>query len=359
MGLDFKRDISYPESVGHWYDTVYLPVVEPIHDRGLLRWFPGRTETDMYLWVSEHRVSLENELGWAVSPQAAVEDLATRQNPQASSDVAATGNWRMTKMFDRYTDVLFSDILVPINGSTASWQALEQAILIARHEKASLHGLHVVPPNGRTDGPRALGVQERFNETCRQADASQYLKDVMAIVKGNIADQVCQRALLTDLIVLNVAHPPATGLSSLNSGLRSIIWRSARPILTVPGKVSPMDRALVAFDGGIKSREALFVAAYLGEVWKTSLTILTVSEGGKVSSSAQDYARSYLDLHELQADFVVTDGPVSAFPDIIKERDINLVLMGGYSGTALKEVILGSAVNFLLRKADCPLLICR
>ena len=101
------------------------------------------------------------------------------------------------------------------------------------------------------------------------------------------------------------------------------------------------------------------MAAYLGEVWKTALTVLTVSEGGKSSSSAQDYARSYLDLHELQADFVVTDGPLSAFLDVIKERDINLVLMGGYSGTALKEVILGSAVNFLLRKANCPLLICR
>jgi nucleotide-binding universal stress UspA family protein len=359
MGLDFKRDISYPEAVTHWYDKVYVPIVEPIRERGLLRWFPGRTETDMYLWVSEHRVALEKELGWAVSPQAAVEDLAAKENPQAGNDASATGSWRMTKMFDRYTDVLFSDILVPINGSPASWQALEQAILIARHEKASLHGLHVVPPSGKTDGAKALGIQAHFNELCQQANASGYLKDAMAIVKGSIADQVCQRALLTDLIVLNVAHPPASGLSSLNSGLRSIIWRSARPILTVPGEVSPMDKALVAFDGGLKSREALFVAAYLAEVWKTTLTVLTVSEGGKVSTSAQDYARSYLELHELQADFVSVDGPLDAFLDVIKERNINLVLMGGYSGTALKEVILGSAVNFLLRKADCPLLICR
>ena len=359
MGLDFKRDITYPEAVAHWYDTVYQPIVEPIRERGLLRWFPGRTETDMYLWVSEHRVALEKELGWEVSPQAAVEDLATRQNPQAGTDVSATGNWRITKMFDRYTDVLFSDILVPINGSPESWQALEQAILIAHHEKAALHGLHVIPPSANADGAKALGVQSHFNDLCQKANASGFLKDALAIVKGNIADQVCQRALLTDLIVLNVAHPPASGLSSLNSGLRSIIWRSARPILTVPGQVSPMDNALVAFDGGLKSREALFVAAYLAEVWKTKLTVLTVSEGGKVSSDAQDYARAYLELHELQADFVSAEGSLDVFIDVIKKRDINLVLMGGYSGTALKEVILGSAVNFLLRKAQCPLLICR
>jgi nucleotide-binding universal stress UspA family protein len=36
-----------------------------------------------------------------------------------------------------------------------------------------------------------------------------------------------------------------------------------------------------------------------------------------------------------------------------------LILMGGYSGTALKEVIIGSLVNFLLRNFKHPILICR
>src|SRR5258706_6119040 len=363
MGLDFRRDIAYLEAVVHWFDTVYLSIVGPIRERGLLRWFPGRTETDMYLWVSQHRATLEKELGWAVRPEAAMEDLATKENPRAGSDASATGSWRKTKMFDRYTDVLFSDILVPLNGTSEGWQALEQAIFVAQHEKAALHGLHVISPAAKIDSAKALGIQAHFNQLCQQAN----LSGSMAIVKGSVQDQVCQRALLTDVIVLNVGHAPLLGLSSLNSGLRSIIWCSARPILTVPhrpgvpsgGKISPMDKALVAFDGGLKSREALFVAAYLAEVWKTALTVLTVSEGGKISPPMQDYARSYLELHEVQAEFMTVDGPLDTFLDVIKEREINLVLMGGYSGTALKEVILGSAVNFLLRKADCPLLICR
>jgi nucleotide-binding universal stress UspA family protein len=355
MGLDFKRPIPYLEAVAHWYDKVYLPIAEPIRERGLLRWFPGRTETDMYLWVSEHRAVLESELGWSVSPEAAFTDLATKENPQAESDLSETGSWRIAKVFDRYTEVLFRDILVPLSGAPASWQALEQAVLIAQNEQAALYGLHIVPPKGKATSAKALGVQAHFNQLCQQANVNGSL----AIVKGSVPDQVCQRALLTDLIVLHLSHPPLWGLSSLSSGLRSIIWRSARPILTVPGKVSRMDRALVAFDDNAKSKEALFVAAYLAERWKTSLTILTVSEGGKSLEAVQDYARSYLELHEIQADFVVIDGPLDRLLDVIKEREINLVLMGGYSGTAFKEVILGSAVNFLLRKAPCPLLICR
>ena len=70
MGLDFQRDISYEEALTHWYDTVYLPLVEIIRERGLLRWFPGRTETDLYLWLSEHRAALQDELGWELRPEA-------------------------------------------------------------------------------------------------------------------------------------------------------------------------------------------------------------------------------------------------------------------------------------------------
>ena len=40
-GLDQQRDIPFDEAVGHWYDTVYLPVVGVIRARGILRDFPG------------------------------------------------------------------------------------------------------------------------------------------------------------------------------------------------------------------------------------------------------------------------------------------------------------------------------
>jgi nucleotide-binding universal stress UspA family protein len=208
------------------------------------------------------------------------------------------------------------------------------------------------------DGPEAIEIRARFDRFCEQANASGYLKDALTIVNGKIADQVCRYAPLADLIVLNVAHPPQPGAASVGSGLRAIIWRAARPVLTVRGKVSRMDRALLAFNGSTKSKEALTVAAYLAERWKTALTVLTVLDGEKVFASAQDYARAYLGQRGVQAKFIVAEGPLDIALDVIKKYEINLVLIGGYNGTALREVMLGSAVNFLLREAQCPLLIC-
>jgi len=55
MGLDWKRDISEEEAVTHWYDTVYMPVVQVIRDTNILKDFPGKTEGDLYLWVLDHQ----------------------------------------------------------------------------------------------------------------------------------------------------------------------------------------------------------------------------------------------------------------------------------------------------------------
>lgn len=70
LGQETKHEISIGEAVGHWYDHVYLPVVQLIRERGILRDFPGRTETDLFLWIFRHRASLEKGLGWRIEPEA-------------------------------------------------------------------------------------------------------------------------------------------------------------------------------------------------------------------------------------------------------------------------------------------------
>lgn len=355
MGIDFQRDVPYQEAVKHWYEMVYTPFIEPIREQGLLRWFPERTETDLYLWVSEHLTTLRDALGWSFSPEVATTDLAKKKNPRVAREESEPGYWRQSKLYDRYTDHLFRDILVPVGENEEAFLALEQSILIAKKESTSLRGLHVLPPRSEIDNLKAKTIQSRFNQRCQEAGVNGSL----VITEGEVAEQVTSYSLLTDLIVINVSRPPEPGLSGLSSGLRSIIWRSARPILTVPGKTSSLDNALLAFDGSAKSKEALFIAAYAAELWNTKLTVMTLTGSDKDASSVQDYARDYLELHEINADYVLTKSSMDTFLEVSKERDINLILMGGYSGTALKEVIIGSMVNHLLREFGYPILICR
>jgi hypothetical protein len=68
MGLDWKRDISEEEAVMHWYDNVYMPIVNVIRETEILKEFPGRTEGDLYLWVLDHQHYLEADQGMPLQP---------------------------------------------------------------------------------------------------------------------------------------------------------------------------------------------------------------------------------------------------------------------------------------------------
>jgi hypothetical protein len=76
MGLDFQRDVPEEEAVGHWYDEVYVPVVNVIRESGLLEAFPGKTEGDFYLWVMDHRHYLVSQgLADLVDPGQTAEEF--------------------------------------------------------------------------------------------------------------------------------------------------------------------------------------------------------------------------------------------------------------------------------------------
>jgi hypothetical protein len=75
MGLDLQSDVSEQEAVSHWYDQVYLPIVNGIRRSGILKEFPGKTEGDLYLWVLDRQRHLNASGHKLVSPGRAAEDF--------------------------------------------------------------------------------------------------------------------------------------------------------------------------------------------------------------------------------------------------------------------------------------------
>ena len=76
MGLEQQRFIPEDEAVCDWYDHVYLPLVHIIREKDILADFPGRTETDLYLWVMDHQHYLRERFGPGVGTGQAAEHFA-------------------------------------------------------------------------------------------------------------------------------------------------------------------------------------------------------------------------------------------------------------------------------------------
>jgi nucleotide-binding universal stress UspA family protein len=357
---EIGQEMTFEAAAQGWYDEWYLPVAQAIWERGLLRDRPDRTVADLYLWIADHWQELQDRLEVGLEPSQAVAALAAEQAadegllrtvlPDDLKPGPPTGRWREERTAARYLDRLFRDVLVPLSGSPESWKALDQALTIARMESSRLLGLHL------GGGPEAEAVVAEFNRRCAEAGVEG--RCLAEPETENIAGTICARAAMADLVVLHLAHPPEP--YRIGSGFRAIVQRCPRPVLAVPEASASVRRALLAYDHSAKAREALFIAAYLAEAHRTGLTVMTVAEAGVDEPEALDHARRYLELHEVAADFVSVPSPAAAaILSAADERDVDLVLMGGYGRHPALGVVLGSAVDAVLGQSRRPVLICR
>jgi nucleotide-binding universal stress UspA family protein len=375
MGLEQKRDISIEEAAAHWYDTVYLPVVEAVRERNILAEFPGRTEADLYLWVSEHRSELQQGFGEYISPASAASDLATKFSPRAARVAARFGRslasavvpdalesgprpgaWREEKRPPEEEN-LFGEILVPLSDDDPDRVALDQAIRFALCEGSRIHGLHVIRDSAGEPEDHLQAMREDFTRRCEQAS----LVGGLAVETGDVTKTICDRALLADLVVLHLAHPPASQpLLRLGSGFAALIRKCPRPMLAVAGPPTTLDRALLAYDGSPKAKEALFVAAYLAGCWPIPLTVVSVAGAGVDAEDMLEEADEYLHTRGVKADVLLREGPV---PDAVlraaESTGSQWLIMGGYGSNPMVEAVLGSQVDAILRESRLPILICR
>ena len=372
MGIDLAREIPFAEAFKSWYRNIYTPVVQVIRERGLLRDFPERTETDLYLWISQHRAELEGSLDWPISTERAAFDLAPQRKIYQST---STARERLLRALALEADVasrrrsatshdhtppdhegrVARDLLVAFDGEDSGWSALDQAMHVAHRENARVLGLHVVPKGSVHSPDRLTALRAQFEERCRNAGVAGQI----AIESGKVAETLCKRARWADLVVTGLPPSATVGLRSrLGSEFRTLMRHCPQPVLVVPGSDVAPQRALLAYDGSPKSEEALYVACYLAAWWSLSLVVVTVDESDRSASKNLKPARSYLEHHGIGANMVLGKGSVAQ--SVLHEADMHgsdIIIMGGYGSSPPVEAVLGSAVDEVLRLSRRPVLI--
>ncbi|OGO62822.1 MAG: hypothetical protein A2Z45_06055 [Chloroflexi bacterium RBG_19FT_COMBO_55_16] len=86
LGEQRKTEVKYEEAVISWYDHVYMPLVNIIRKQKILDEFPGRTESDLYLWIIEHQGFLRETFGGDISLEAAAEHFTEDVSVESPKD---------------------------------------------------------------------------------------------------------------------------------------------------------------------------------------------------------------------------------------------------------------------------------
>ncbi len=283
-------------------------------------------------------------------------------------------------------------ILLPLTGTAAGEAALATALTTARIWNAHVTALHVrvdsrdvAPLAGeglsgamieemmsateKESTDRAHAVRQLFERFVAAHDVvvteprrgSQTATASFATITGREEDLVAQQARLADLTI--VPHPEAGEDVSSSDALHAVLFDSGRPVLIAPQKATASigTRICVAWNGTAES-----AAAVLGVMhWMqqaTSVRILTADEYHRRGPQAADLA-AYLGLHGITCD-IATFRPVdkdvgAGLLAAAREFGADLLAMGAYSHSRLRQLILGGVTRHVLEKSTMPVMMNR
>jgi nucleotide-binding universal stress UspA family protein len=278
-------------------------------------------------------------------------------------------------------------ILAPVDGSESSRTALRTAFQVGQRFGAHVLAMHVridptqaVPFVG--EGMSGAVVQELIELTEREVAAraavAREIFDQLQLSAGipklstpasvgpsaawaesvgREEDALIRRGRLADLIVVaRPADPDSLGHVTLSRAL----FETGRPVLVAGSEEAESigQRIVIAWNGGVQAARAISAALpFLAEAeW---VTAIGVGHERDETIGLPDVAE-YLAWHGIAAEThsIISRGSIGeALTDAAAASGADLVVMGGYSHSRLRELILGGVTRHMLEKTVLPLLL--
>jgi len=365
MGIENDRPVSFEEAVLDWYETLYSPVVASIESSGLHHAFRDLTLTDLYLWLLDQQQSLQQDLGITLKHENVLDYAADQEGikheygwstaEEQIMQVLLKGNEQPQ---NPYQDCLFQHITVALSQDDPDWIALEQAIYLNRCSGGAIRGVHVENPSGKKVSKDIDCYQQRFDQRLAQAG----MTGKFFLRQGEPASALLEFSLLSDLLVLKLNYPPAANLMDrISHGIITILQQSRRPVLFVKEDPLPVSSILLPFDGGQRSKEALFVAAYYAARYGCPLHLLLVTKGSEKDEVNRYYAQTYLERLEVKAEY--HQGTSESFTaDVVSLAEtlsVSTLILGGYENTTILDRVFSQSIDEILAKVSIPVMICQ
>jgi nucleotide-binding universal stress UspA family protein len=286
--------------------------------------------------------------------------------------------------------IMFRYILVPATGRDADLPAFRTAARMARasdghvvflHVRLDAQQLIVAVAAGDMGGTADLGDLLQGIEQAAAETEARARKQVLAFCAqeklamadsplaerpsatwqlrtGDEARLIAAYSRAADVTVLG--RQSDTGMADLRT-LQTVLLDSGRPILIAPDRpVEHIGRhvAIAWKDTPEAARAVAFALASLGAAER--VTIVSVEEDARTTDKACERLRQALIWHNTatMVRHVTPDGkePAEALLAAVAAAGADLLVMGGYGHSRLREVVFGGVTRRVLQAADVPVL---
>jgi len=283
---------------------------------------------------------------------------------------------------------MFDKILVPIDASSDSWVAVDQAISLAKEEGAKILGLFIadertiyapcwsaadaMDPLSPDCNPVILEQAQTLEKQIRE-QGEKALKDLRqrSSVAGVECDTVFETGIVSqtilnyadqvDLIVMG-RHGAGGKWSGplLGSTFEAVARHAPVPVLATVSDSRPLKTLLVAYDGSEQAKKALDIALHLVKGRDRQLIILTVDDGHDDRPAASYEAAVLAKEQGVDAKRLLVKGHVAEkILQAATEENADLIILGAYSRSRFLSALFGSTVDDVVHNATIPVMVSR
>ncbi|MDP6343416.1 MAG: universal stress protein [Alphaproteobacteria bacterium] len=272
----------------------------------------------------------------------------------------------------------YRSIMVPVNGIDDASVALALAFGLGQRFDGQVVAVHTAVDPGTSlpylgEGMSGGVVEEMLAALDREAgqraeaahaafDAAQQAAAEVAgrfvVFTGREEDVVAERGRLADLVV--TCRPAEESAIGESPTLHAAIMETGRPMLVAPPRPPKTLGAsvVVAWNGSPQAARALGAALPLMQE-AAAITLVSIDEGEPREPGPQD-AAEYLAAHGHQSKVhIIEAGQLEVGEALLLEaraHGADLLVMGAYTHSRIRELILGGATQEALWGAEVPLL---
>lgn len=207
---------------------------------------------------------------------------------------------------------------------------------------------------------RAKEAVARFEAAAKRAGLSAESRVISASVSA-AADQFARIGRRFDLVVVGQADPDQGIQDEVVD--ETALFESGRPVVYVPfiqkGGVR-LDRVMVCWDGGRAATRAVADSMPLLKKAKQVEIVMIASKSAKGDEIAGADLGQHLARHGLKVDVKRITSPdidvASTILSYAADSSADMIVMGGYGHSRLREFILGGATRGILESMTVPVL---
>lgn len=281
-------------------------------------------------------------------------------------------------------------LIALVDGSVYAHSVCDHAAWVAQKTGAQVELLHVIgrrqtgPAKTNLSGNITLGARTALLKELSELDAqraqlsqkigrailddatrhieSKGVEQVTARLRiGDLVETVAEKEAEADLVMIGKRGEAADFAKlHLGSNLERIARSSTRPVFVAARAFRPVQRFMIAYDGGTSAMKAVDHVARSPLFAGLECVLLMVGADNEENRKRLDNAKATLEAGSFDVEARILPGqPEAVIATAIETQGVDLLVMGAYGHSRIRSLIIGSTTSEMIRSCKVPVILFR